>query len=58
LASHNQEIAERFCTKALWLEKGRVKRLGAVDEVMAEYLASATDKSGGTQAANPAALMV
>jgi ABC-type polysaccharide/polyol phosphate transport system ATPase subunit len=34
LASHNQEILRAFCNKAIWLEKGRIKLLGSVQEVL------------------------
>jgi ABC-type polysaccharide/polyol phosphate transport system ATPase subunit len=37
LASHNDPIIRSFCNKVLWLEKGLIKMLGPVDEVMAEY---------------------
>jgi ABC-type polysaccharide/polyol phosphate transport system ATPase subunit len=37
LASHNEPIIRKFCNKVLWLEKGRIKVLGPVDEVMTAY---------------------
>jgi len=38
LASHDEEIALTFCTKALWLEKGELRRLGPTQQVLDEYL--------------------
>jgi ABC-type polysaccharide/polyol phosphate transport system ATPase subunit len=37
LASHSEPIIRGFCNKALWLEKGQVRILGAVDEVLRAY---------------------
>jgi ABC-type polysaccharide/polyol phosphate transport system ATPase subunit len=37
LASHSEPIIRSFCNKVLWLEKGQIKMLGSVDEVMAAY---------------------
>ena len=39
LASHENEIIRAFCNKVLWLEKGQIRMLGPVDEVMAAYTA-------------------
>jgi ABC-type polysaccharide/polyol phosphate transport system ATPase subunit len=43
LASHSEPIIRSFCNKVLWLEKGRVKMIAPVDEVMRAYA-----KSGGS----------
>lgn len=40
LASHNLALARALCTKALWLEKGTVRGLGDVDDVIDGYMAS------------------
>ncbi len=37
--SHNMGVIETMCSKAYWLEKGQVKRLGAAHEVVQQYLA-------------------
>ena len=38
LATHNGEIGIQFCNKALWLEKGKIRRLGPTQSVLNEYL--------------------
>lgn len=35
--SHNMDSVKELCSHALWLEKGRVKMLGEVNEVCSEY---------------------
>jgi ABC-type polysaccharide/polyol phosphate transport system ATPase subunit len=40
LASHSQSIIRNFCNKVLWLEQGRVKMLGQVDDVLPAYESS------------------
>jgi ABC-type polysaccharide/polyol phosphate transport system ATPase subunit len=37
LASHNADILRRFCSKVLWLEKGRARLCGKTDEVLRAY---------------------
>lgn len=37
LASHNLDMVKRSCTRAIWLEKGTIRRDGAVDEVIEAY---------------------
>jgi ABC-type polysaccharide/polyol phosphate transport system ATPase subunit len=37
LASHSMPIIRSFCNKVLWLEQGRIKMLGSVDEVLPAY---------------------
>ena len=34
LASHSTMLIRRYCTKAVWLEHGRVQAFGPVDEVL------------------------
>jgi ABC-2 type transport system ATP-binding protein/lipopolysaccharide transport system ATP-binding protein len=34
LASHIPALMRRYCTKAVWLEHGRLKRVGSVEEVL------------------------
>jgi ABC-2 type transport system ATP-binding protein/lipopolysaccharide transport system ATP-binding protein len=40
LASHNMEIIRRWCTRAAWLESGRIRRIGEVAEVIGAYEAA------------------
>lgn len=40
LASHSEELITSLCDRALWLERGCVRMLGNVDEVLAAYRAS------------------
>jgi lipopolysaccharide transport system ATP-binding protein len=37
--THYPEHAERLCDRIAWIEKGRLRRLGAASEVLAEYQA-------------------
>ncbi len=37
LASHNREICQRWCNKALWLERGQVLRFGPIDDILDAY---------------------
>ena len=37
LASHSSKLLKKTCNKALWLEKGRIVRLGDLDEVFEEF---------------------
>lgn len=41
-ASHSTEQIRRLCDQAVWLEHGRIVRVGPVDEVLAAYGASIT----------------
>lgn len=43
LASHSVSIIEKFCTKVLWLEKGRIERFGPTAEVLKAYTNSEPD---------------
>jgi ABC-type polysaccharide/polyol phosphate transport system ATPase subunit len=36
-ASHSQDLIRRLCNKALWLNKGEIRALGEVDDVLTEY---------------------
>jgi ABC-type polysaccharide/polyol phosphate transport system ATPase subunit len=38
-ASHSQDLIRRLCNKALWLNKGEIRALGKVDDVLGEYAA-------------------
>lgn len=37
MASHSQSHIRQLCSKAMWLEHGRIRRFGPVDEVLADY---------------------
>jgi ABC-type polysaccharide/polyol phosphate transport system ATPase subunit len=37
LASHSEEAVQRFCTKGVVLEHGRVRFYGPADEALAVY---------------------
>lgn len=39
--SHSMESVMRFCSKALWLDRGRVRAYGDSEDVVAEYLRQA-----------------
>lgn len=45
--SHNLSAVKAFCDKGIWLEKGRIKALGDVDDVVQAYL---RDSSPATDA--------
>ncbi|MBO9186476.1 ABC transporter ATP-binding protein [Rhizobium sp. L80/93] len=40
LASHSNELIREWCSEGLWLEHGRVRMRGPVDDVLAAYTAS------------------
>ncbi|MCF2523882.1 ABC transporter ATP-binding protein [Bradyrhizobium sp. G127] len=42
LASHNLEICRTWCNKGLWMERGRVRALGPVSDVIAAYQGAVT----------------
>ena len=37
LASHADDIVRSFCNKAIWMEHGHIRAMGAVDEVLAQF---------------------
>ena len=37
LATHNLDVLHQWCTKALWLENGRARAFGPVDEIIDAY---------------------
>ena len=39
LASHNLEVCRRWCNKALWLDRGNIRALGPVEDIIAAYQA-------------------
>ncbi|HEY4374141.1 MAG TPA: ABC transporter ATP-binding protein [Burkholderiales bacterium] len=40
IASHAQEILRAYCNKILWLEQGRLRGFGPIEETLAQYAAS------------------
>ncbi|MDP3675566.1 MAG: ABC transporter ATP-binding protein [Novosphingobium sp.] len=38
VASHSAEIIQKFCTKAVWMERGEIIAIGSPDMVMQRYL--------------------
>jgi len=53
--SHNMSAVESLCTRVMWLDEGRVRRVGAPAEVIQEYLSAGL---GPTTATAPASLDV
>lgn len=39
IVTHAPHVVRQYCTRALWIEEGEVRREGSPSEVMAEYLA-------------------
>jgi len=39
IASHDMDFARMFCTKTLWLNRGRQMAFDATDEVLDRYMA-------------------
>ncbi len=37
IVSHSIDQIERLCSRVIWLEKGRVKKIGETEEICAEY---------------------
>ena len=37
LASHSIEVIRDFCSKVIWLEHGRIRKFGSVEDVLREY---------------------
>jgi ABC-type polysaccharide/polyol phosphate transport system ATPase subunit len=42
IATHSMDFAKTFCTKTLWLEKGKQKAFGATEEVLDRYVGAET----------------
>jgi lipopolysaccharide transport system ATP-binding protein len=40
--SHNMSAVRKLCTKAIWLQNGRINGIGSVEECTAKYLSEAT----------------
>jgi len=37
LSTHDLHVVREFCNKAIWLEQGRVKAFGAIEDVLSNY---------------------
>lgn len=42
LASHSEAIIRNFCNRAVWLDKGEIKMLSSVSEVLSAYTSSSS----------------
>jgi lipopolysaccharide transport system ATP-binding protein len=38
LVSHNLDDIQKSCTRAVWLDRGKIRYMGTTDETAAEYL--------------------
>ena len=38
LTTHSMDIIKRLCDRAVWLQNGKIKKLGKAEEVVEEYL--------------------
>lgn len=47
MASHNEEAIRAMCNKVIWLDKGEIKRVGRVQEVLQEYQSSVLGRFDG-----------
>jgi ABC-2 type transport system ATP-binding protein/lipopolysaccharide transport system ATP-binding protein len=56
LASHNANLLRRYCNVALWLEHGRIRLMGPVDDVLKAAGLAAAELEKGARA--PAAAQV
>ena len=62
--SHNMAAVENLCTRVLWLDRGRVVRIGPAEEVVREYLSGASGAHGeisryqAVQPSSPAAVRI
>ena len=37
MVSHDHDLLRKYCQKALWIEGGRMRKMGGLEEVIAEY---------------------
>jgi lipopolysaccharide transport system ATP-binding protein len=44
--SHNMAAVTRLCNRAVWLEQGRLRRVGDVDDVISDYLSFGSEGTG------------
>ncbi len=53
LSTHDIYLLREFCNKGLWLERGRIKRIGGLEEVLEAYQEGTTATSSETAASPP-----
>ena len=46
-AGHDHPMLSRFCTRAIWMEEGRVRAKGAFDEIQQRYVAAVEGREKG-----------
>jgi lipopolysaccharide transport system ATP-binding protein len=46
LSTHSDAIIREWCTRVIWLEKGRIVADGPVDAIMDEYAVGSTEVTG------------
>ena len=56
VVSQSPEIIREFCTEAIWLERGQVRAVGGVDEVLGKYAADIARPNEGMIADSKALL--
>lgn len=54
LVSHAPQQVLEFCERGIWLERGRVRASGPVEEVLAQYTSAASEQTAAAQAASAA----
>src|SRR5207244_443746 len=45
LVSHNMGTVSRLCGRGMWLDNGKVRATGGIDEVIADYLAVSEERA-------------
>ncbi len=58
VVSQSPEIIREFCTEAIWLERGQVRTVGDVDEVLRAYVAHAAGTNAGMASDSEALLAI
>ena len=46
LSTHSDVIIREWCTRVMWLEKGRIRADGPMARVMDEYIGASTEVAG------------
>lgn len=54
LVSHSPQQVLEFCERGIWLERGRLRASGPVEEILAEYTSAASEQPAAPYAASPA----
>ncbi|MEO0398453.1 MAG: ATP-binding cassette domain-containing protein [Pseudomonadota bacterium] len=53
LSSHSLTVLREFCSTALWLEKGRVRQYGDLEEILKDYAAFCKERAAELTGAAP-----